>query len=144
MSEIKSDGRYPLGAYACSLAAGIIIVVGGVIAAFFTITIMPSFGMMFPGTGMMGPGMGTGMIGFMGLGSMLVFAGISIGMVSGIIVLVAAILLRTKPKDYQTWGILILIFSIISLFGMGGFFIGSIVGIVGGALALSWKPQANP
>jgi hypothetical protein len=38
---------------------------------------------------------------------------------------------------------MILIFSIISLFGgsMGGFLIGAILGIVGGALALSSRPK---
>ncbi|MEM4545186.1 MAG: DUF6114 domain-containing protein [Nitrososphaerota archaeon] len=33
-----------------------------------------------------------------------------------------------------------LIFSIISLVSMGGFIIGAILGIVGGALAIAWKP----
>ena len=73
--------------------------------------------------------------------------------VSGIIVLLSAIMLKIRPGESTQglrtccllWGSLILVFSIVSLFGiyMGGFFIGSvagsILGIVGAALALVAK-----
>jgi hypothetical protein len=64
-----------------------------------------------------------------------------VGIVSGIIVIIGAVMLRSRPEQYYTWAILILVFSIISLIGMGGFFIGALLGIAGGALALSWRPR---
>ncbi len=38
-------------------------------------------------------------------------------------------------------GILVLVFSIISIIGGGGFILGFILGLVGGILALAWKPR---
>lgn len=66
-----------------------------------------------------------------------------LGLVSGIFVIIGALMLNTRPMEHTTWGTIILIFSIISLLGMGGFFIGAILGIIGGALALSWRPTAS-
>lgn len=40
-------------------------------------------------------------------------------------------------------GTIILVFSVISLLVMGGLLIGAILGIIGGALALSFKPAAK-
>jgi hypothetical protein len=37
------------------------------------------------------------------------------------------------------WATLIIVFSAVSFVGMGGFFIGAILGIIGGAFALSFK-----
>ena len=59
---------------------------------------------------------------------------------SGILVVIGALMLNTHPKEHTSWGTIILIFSIISFLGMGGFFVGAILGIVGGVLALSWRP----
>ena len=62
-----------------------------------------------------------------------------IGLVSGIIVTIGAVMLNTRPTEHATWGTLILIFSIISFVSMGGFFVGAILGIIGGAFAISWR-----
>lgn len=97
------------------------------------------FGGMMGGYGGMMGGYG-GMMG--GFGVPLGFmSGLSLlGLVSGILVIIGALMLNTRPAEHTTWGTIILIFSIISLLGMGGFFIGAILGIIGGALALSWRP----
>jgi predicted benzoate:H+ symporter BenE len=58
-----------------------------------------------------------------------------IGPVSGVLVLAFA-LFKSRPSNLKIYGILALVFSIASLFGNGGFFIGAILGIVGGVLAL--------
>ncbi len=63
-----------------------------------------------------------------------------VNVVSGIVVLIGALMLYSRPKQAHMWGTLVLIFSIISLVSMGGFIIGAILGIVGGALAIAWKP----
>jgi hypothetical protein len=67
------------------------------------------------------------------------------GLVSGIIVLVSGAMLRANPGQRTLWGTLILVFSVLSFFGSGGFVIGAILGIVGGIMALTWKaPTAQP
>jgi len=74
--------------------------------------------------------------------------GMIIGVGSGIVVLISAIMLKIRPGERarglrvccRWWGSLILVFSIVSLSGgtVGGF-IGAILGIVGAALALIVK-----
>ena len=51
-------------------------------------------------------------------------------------------MLYTNPGSRSIWGILIIVFSVLSFFGFGGFIIGAILGIIGGVLALRWKPAA--
>ena len=60
---------------------------------------------------------------------------ISIGI--GVILTVGGYLIYTNPEGAGKWGLAILVSSIVSLFGMGGFFIGPILGIIGGILALT-------
>jgi hypothetical protein len=75
-------------------------------------------------------------LGFMTIASLL-------GLVSGIVVIIGAIMLNTRPREHITWGTIILVFSVISFVGMGGFWIGALLGIAGGAIALSWRPPAK-
>lgn len=93
--------------------------------------------------GMMGGyyGMMGGYYGMMqGFGSSAWFYALAaIGLISGIVILVGAIMVYTQPSKASTWGALILIFSILGFFGMGGFFLGGILGVVGGILAMTWK-----
>jgi hypothetical protein len=105
------------------------------------------YGMMGPG--MMGPGMmGPGMMGpgMMGPGMMMplqpfmwtaiaVISAIAIGI--GAILIIGGYLIYRKPESAGKWGVAILVASIVGLFGMGGFFIGPILGIIGGILALT-------
>jgi hypothetical protein len=74
--------------------------------------------------------------------------GMIIGIVSGIIVLISAILLKIRPAEKERglrtcclwWGTLILVFSVISLLaGSLVGIIGAILGIIGAALALTVK-----
>lgn len=84
-----------------------------------------------PGFGMMG-GYGFGLGGIFGLA----------GIVFGIVVIVSSVMLYNKPDDHSKWGLLILIFSVLSIFGsaMAGFGVGLILGVLGGIFALTWKP----
>jgi len=68
-----------------------------------------------------------------------------LGVVFGIIVILSALMLDSRSKRHATWGILIIIFSALSAFGgmMGGFGVGAILGIIGGILAITWKPPAQ-
>ena len=136
MSDATSYERYPRTAFALSLAAGILIVIGGLVAMLWAYVGTPFWnGMVDWHTS------GGEMMHHEGFGRMWIFGGMAtLGLIFGILVLVSAILLRSRPESYTTWGVLILVFSILSFLGLGGFLIGAVIGIVGGALALTWKP----
>jgi hypothetical protein len=76
------------------------------------------------------PGLISGVVGVMG----------AFGLVCGAIVLLSATMLLAKVGRRRTWGILILVFSVLSFVGLGGFIVGAVLGMVGGILALRWKP----
>jgi len=143
MTEVEKPGT----AFVLSLIGGIFILIGG-----GAITMLGSwmgnygYGMMggyggyggYGGWGgMMGPGFG--MMG--GLGYGFGFLGI-LGLIFGIIVIISALMLNNKPEQHSTWGTLIIVFSVLSIFGsaMGGFGIGLILGLIGGILGVTWKP----
>jgi len=126
----------PTAAFVLSLLAGILIVVGAGTSMIWFWSGGPTWGGVRGMMGMMG-----GMMTVMGFGGFGFFLGMgALGLVSGIIVLLGAVMLHSQPHQAYTWGIIILVFSVLSLFGMGGFIVGSILGVVGGALALIWKP----
>ena len=68
----------------------------------------------------------------------------AVGIIFGILVLLGAIMVHRNPTKKTGWGVIILVFSILSIVIGGGFIIGLILGIIGGALALAWKPKATP
>jgi hypothetical protein len=59
-------------------------------------------------------------------------------------VLLPSILLFVKTEMHKIWGALILVFSIVSLAGGGGFFIGFILGLIGGILGITFKGGKAP
>ena len=65
----------------------------------------------------------------------------AIGVISRIVILVGATMIYTRPSGTPTWGAIVLAFSLLSLFGMGGFFVGAVLGSVGGIMAIVWKPE---
>ncbi|MEM3058478.1 MAG: zinc ribbon domain-containing protein [Methanomassiliicoccales archaeon] len=80
------------------------------------------------------------------LGAILLFsflpAGIIVlgaGLIFGLIVFIAAIKLNQKPEEHLMWGVVILVFSILSIVIGGGFIIGLILGFIGGLLAILWN-----
>jgi hypothetical protein len=67
----------------------------------------------------------------------------AVGIILGIIILIAAVMLYRNPTQNTMWGLVILVLSIISIFIGGGFGIGFILGIIGGVFALRWKSQTT-
>jgi len=68
----------------------------------------------------------------------------ALGVAVGVFVLVGGVMLYVRPERHRNWGIIILVFSILSLFpAIGGGLVGMILGIIGGALAISWKPAPS-
>jgi hypothetical protein len=113
MSQQES---YPNVAFVLSLIAGIFVLLGGlVVGAIGAILSFFAYG----------------------IGAVIGIFGI----IWGIIIIVGAINLRAYPRQHLTWGIIILVFSIFSWFGgLGGFFIGFLLGLIGGILAIIWSP----
>ena len=128
----------PIAAFILSLVAGVFILLGGGM-----MTMIGSW-MGNYGYGMMGRYGGWGGMMGMGLGMMQFAFGTMgvLGLIFGAIVIISALMLNSKPKQHSTWGSLIVLFSVLSIFGsaMGGFSIGLILGLIGGVLAVTWKP----
>ncbi len=121
MSGNKRD--IPVGAFVLSLLAGIWMVGAGI----------AMYGWVGPTSWMWGHGMMGGYLGWHRLPWL--------GLVLGIVVLVGAVILYVRPTRSQGWGIAILVTSAVNLlFGMGGL-LASLLGIVGGAWALAWRPR---
>ena len=59
------------------------------------------------------------------------------GIVSGIMIITSGIMIYVQPLHIRKWGMLIWFFSSLSFFGIGGFFIGGILGIISGSLAVT-------
>jgi hypothetical protein len=130
-----SAAEKPTAAFVLSLIAGLFILVGGGMMSLIGFW----FGGMMQGFG----GTWGGMMGYPRFGMMgsLGFMSGLLGLVFGVLVIVSAIMLNRKPQEHTTWGTVIVIFSVLSIFGgIGGFGIGLILGIIGGVLAITWKP----
>lgn len=128
----RSSRSMNMTAFILSLIGGILILLNGAMSLMMLTYYGGDFGWMWS---MMGGYQG--MMGSLGFpfGS---FLGLMIvGLICGIIVTVGAVMLNSRPAEHRSWGIVILIFSVISFLGMGGFYIGAILGVAGGALALS-------
>jgi hypothetical protein len=112
------SGERPTAAFILSLIGGIIILLSGLAVA--TIGAAVTFFL-------------AGIVGIFGL----------IGAVWGILIIVFAVMLNSNPRSHTTYGALILVFSLLSWFGsFGGFFIGFLLALIGGILALVWHPSA--
>ena len=124
MAQPGYGPNYPSTAYILSLIAGILILLGGLAEAAEAA---------FVGSALLGL--------FPGIAILLIVLGV-IALIFGLVVLYGALQLKSHPQSARGWGILILIFSLISFIGGGGFFIGAILGIIGGILAMVWSPPA--
>jgi len=121
-----------------SFIGGLLIIIGGIVSSMWFIyggTSWGDFGDMW--YGMMGGY--HGMMGSFGFPSSSMGALSLVGLVSGIIVILAALMLNIRPHEKNAWGLLIIVFSALSFLNMGGFVVGAVLGLVGGAFAISSK-----
>ncbi len=128
-----SSQSLPMTAFVLSLIGGIVIVAGSLIAAFLSVFGTP-YGTYY--------GMGPGMMAGFGFNSGWYLPFSLAALVFGIMVLFGAIMLNARPREHFTWGVIVLVFSIVSFIGMGGYMIGAVLGIAGGALALSYRTSS--
>ena len=61
---------------------------------------------------------------------------LALGLISGIIILIVTTMMYFKPGRYRIWGIITVVFSIIALVAMSGFVMGTVLGKIGGILAI--------
>ncbi len=136
----------PIAVFVLGLISGLLIVAGSVaVISFYPFGPYHEYG---PGyMGMMGGYYG----GFYGMMSGLYFnTGIfyamsAVGLASGLVILIGAVMAYSRPDSTLPWSVLMLVFSIISLVAMGGFFVGALLGFVAGVVGLTWhatKPVA--
>ena len=129
----------PRLAFLVSLIAGFLIIAGGVFTSMVGILLRitgfesANSQVTWPGTLGSGVGLFEFSVSLMGI----------VGVLAGTIVILAAVMLLRKPKKRSTWGSLIILFSLFSIYGaaMGGFGIGIILGLIGGLLAITWKSK---
>lgn len=68
-----------------------------------------------------------------------------VGVVFGIIMIIGAVMMYSNPQSHTMWGVIVLVLSILSwVFAAGGIFIGFLLGLIGGILALTFKPSMGP
>ncbi len=118
----------PTVAFLLSLIAGIIYLIVGVIvtAAATVVSSLPKLS------------------GISDVRAVLVVVG-GIGLVSGVIMTVGSLWMNSENRSrVRTGAILVLVFTFVgSLFTVGGFFLGFVLGLVGSILGLVWKPPAE-
>jgi hypothetical protein len=131
---LSAQDRAP--AYAISLLAGILTLLGGLAKASTTGLIRyTASGASF--NNLVGNSVKSTNFGF-ALASARVSAIILI--FSGILVLASAIVMSFRYTQYSAWGTIILVFSVVGLFAGGNFLtgVGSVLGIIGGLLAVTF------
>jgi hypothetical protein len=88
-----------------------------------------------PASWMWGHGMMRGMMGIAQPGVSFLW----LGSAAGLILLIGSTSLYIKPTSSPTWGLVIVSVALLNLFVGMGSFLAAVLGIIGGALAISWK-----
>jgi hypothetical protein len=110
---------------ALSVLGGILILVGGVLIAFYNSSIK-FFGYLANG--------GTS-------GTNVTIVGV-LGIIMGLIVILSGVMISSKPDKAKMWGAVAVVLSIVSWFtAVGGIVVGFILGLVGGIMAIRFKPS---
>lgn len=113
----------PVTPFILSLLGGLLIIVAG------------GFGLLFFNNGYY--------YGSSYYGSNLAF--VMVAVTTGIVVLAGCAMLYLRPDQHVIWGVIVVVFSVMSIFSwvgglFGGFFVGMVLGIIGGCLAIAWNP----
>src|SRR3990172_4957053 len=106
--------------YILSLIGGLIILVGSLVSVFWFALGSSAFGSYY---GMMGGW--HGMMGNFGFTNAYWITFSVVGLICGVVVVISALMLNSRPAEHLTWGALILVFSAISLISMGGWLVGA-------------------
>lgn len=127
-----SKEERPSAAFALALASGLLVLAGSLMMMLFAATWAAYAPAICPmcGRGMMWIAWFSAMQG--------------LGLISGALILIGAIMLYSRPEQSLAWGLVVLVFSVLSLFAGGGFLVGAALGLVAGILALTWRHPSGP
>jgi len=114
--------RRPAAAFALGLVGGLLILIEGIF-----LFVLGSI---------------VGSAGYTALGGLAVNVGI-LGGIAGVLILLLSIAVFARPDDHVGLGILILVASVLAILVGGGFYIGSIFGVIGGVMAIRFQ-EASP
>jgi hypothetical protein len=110
----------PTTAFALSLVAGILILLGGVLELWVATVL-------------------NGFLFINDYSNWLLLLGV-IGLGLGIFVIALSVLLFLQPQHHVAYGVVILVLSVLSAVSYWGFVVGLVLGIIGGILAITWTP----
>ncbi|MER3602272.1 MAG: hypothetical protein C4339_06110 [Nitrososphaerota archaeon] len=121
----------PSAAFALALASGLLVLAGSLVMTWFAATWVAYAPAVCP---------------MCGRGAMMWVTWFPpmLGLISGALILIGAIMLYSRPEQSLAWGLVVLVFSVLSLFAGGGFLVGAVLGLVAGILALTWRPPSGP
>ena len=130
----------PTASFVLSLTGGILIlVVALLLAAAMMVSVQPGSStdmrdqlLVFRLTPLAAPELWSG-------SSALYFLIFGVG--SGSLVVFGAVMMYVRPRQHVTWGVIVLAFSLGSVFSTGGLVVGLVLGMVGGVLGIVWKPS---
>ena len=117
-------GEKPTAGFVLSLVGGIFWVIQALV-----FVVLASF------LESMGSLVGVGGVGMVGG----IFAAVSF--IFAIVIILGGVMMYAKPAQAKVWGILTLVFALVGFLFLGGFFLGSILALIGGILGLVWKPS---
>lgn len=135
IGEPVSSDQKPIAAFVLSLLSGLFIILGGSLWCLWldgawSIDWMDS---MMHGWDSHMHGWNLGGLAFP-MGVLSIFL--------GVVVVVSAVILYANPRHHELLGALIIVFSAVSVLGcLGGLGVGIIFGLIGGILAVLWKPE---
>lgn len=120
-------GEKPTAAMVLSIIGGIFVLLGGLFIAFL--------GSIIGSLNIVGGGAASSTLLVLGL----------VGVIFGIIMAVGGVMMYKNPQSHTMWGAIVLVLSIFSwVVAVGGLFIGFLLGLIGGILALVFKPSMAP
>jgi hypothetical protein len=130
------NAEKPTVAFILSLVGGMLILVGSAVSIVWSAignTTFDGFG------GMMG--YWHGMMGSYWSSYDYLLGFSVLGLVCGVVVVIGAFMLSLRPLEHVSWSVIVLVFSAVSFVSMGGWFVGAILGIAGGALGIAWRSR---
>jgi hypothetical protein len=67
-----------------------------------------------------------------------------VGIVLGLLTMAFGALLLALPRLHVVWGVLVIVMAFLSLvFALAGFFLGFLLALIGGILALTYRPERD-
>ncbi len=111
----------PIGAGVLTIIGGLFILIGGVALAVIA-TAFTLFGF---------------------FGDFVAF--FYVGLLVGLLTILVGVLMLAMPRAHVVWGVLAIVLSFVSWpFAFAGFFLGFLLALIGGILALVWKDTPAP